>query len=272
MFINRSLLFTIAILTAPALAKAVPIDQNGVEECRAWFADRHSARADGEIKVAPENTICFDGEISKRSIEKLIAAINAIDPGEPITLVARSIGGDAFAGLKAGVLLAQRHSTIIAEMTCVSSCANYFFLMSKHRVIAPDTVLAFHGGIVPEFAERVTHARASGLHVDPSDPRVQEVRTEYERAYEQQSKILAALHIKHGFFEWFEHIPLKEFEKNCPGFDTKTPTFMLVFSPEALRARGIDVEENKGPTSASQLDKAVARFSDVKNYFCYWPD
>lgn len=239
-------------------------NKQGVDYCHIWFSGHHDAFLEGEVHIIASNTICFDGNLSTNSAEKLVQAIKSLDPDKSVTLIVRSIGGDAVASLSVGSLLASRNSTVFVDTLCASSCANYIFLMAKKRIIGPSAIVGFHGGLSPRLIDRGITAMKSFLKTNESDTRVQEETQRLTYAYNSQVRILKGLGIRDGFIEWYDIIPSHEYDKYCP--ERKE---MIVFSPYNLMQWGIEVERNDGPKNAADLIAATTKLH-APELACFW--
>lgn len=86
----------------------------------------------------------FKGVLNQESVTALISKIKA---GQK-TLLIESEGGDAASGQLLGQYIASNEVTVIISRYCLSACANYVFLAASKKLLLPDAVLGFHGGLV----------------------------------------------------------------------------------------------------------------------------
>ncbi len=101
------------------------------------------ARADDVAKFDKQgDVLLFSGVISKEILPEMRGFLKS----GVHTIIVNSLGGDAEAGLLIGQEISKRNIKIIVDKYCLSSCANYWFLSAKEKVISSGAVLGFHGG------------------------------------------------------------------------------------------------------------------------------
>jgi hypothetical protein len=142
-------LFLALLVPAAAIAQAPGTSTPKELEapCQPWLHGV-ALKASGQVRRV-EDTVCFAGEIDPDSARRFLAVLAEIPAHRPITVVVRSAGGRVLSGLDMGEALLPRPVTAVASSICASSCANYVFMAADRRVIAPESVLVFHGGMTP---------------------------------------------------------------------------------------------------------------------------
>lgn len=88
-------------------------------------------------------TLIFNGEINKKSYLEISQFLKK--GGKRIII--NSGGGDTRYGQKIGMEFFDNDVTLIVDKYCLSSCANYLFLGAKEKLIQPNGILGFHGGV-----------------------------------------------------------------------------------------------------------------------------
>lgn len=125
-------------LPRPGLAQAQGPGGDPAGQCAAGAGP--SVRAAGP-------TLCFSGEITRASAERamaLIAADRAIS-----TMVITSEGGEVTVSVRLARAIRARGLTLVVQRQCASSCANFLFTAARRKIVAPRSLVVFHGGIAP---------------------------------------------------------------------------------------------------------------------------
>jgi hypothetical protein len=91
-------------------------------------------------------TLCFAGIISRASADEAVALI----AGQRLdTMVVTSDGGEVTAALRLARAIRAHGLTLVVKGRCVSSCANFLFTGARRKIVAPQSLVVFHGGIAP---------------------------------------------------------------------------------------------------------------------------
>ena len=234
------------------------------------------ATTTGPYRVAqPQpDTICFAGNIDRGAMDALVAALRSVPEGSPLTLVAGSSGGSVTAALDASAEILRRRVTIITGPVCASSCANYLFLPAARRIIGPNPIVAFHGGMSGGLIERLRRGVRQAQRAPRQDPALTARREENLGIsmgdQVRERNMLNAIGIDSRFFEFFERIPAgpgSQWRRDCPGRPNMDQIF--VFSENALRSRGVAVELNLGPKSDVEL-QTLLKSMGQEGRMCFW--
>ncbi|MGU9978750.1 hypothetical protein ACJ4V0_01785 [Phreatobacter sp. HK31-P] len=91
-------------------------------------------------------TLCFSGDIDRDSgarAEALLAdrSLSA--------MVVTSDGGEVTAAVRLARAVRARGLLLVVKSHCISSCANFLFPAARTKVVAPNGLVVFHGGIAP---------------------------------------------------------------------------------------------------------------------------
>jgi hypothetical protein len=122
----------------------------------------------------------------------------------------------------------------VVSSICASSCANYLFMAADRRLIAPDGVLVFHGGMSPGHLARVQrdHAKERSKR-RPDANRMAGLERGLAAATAgapRQEAVLRQAGVDPKFFNFFDEInarPRRTWSSDCAA---QPRTGMLVFS------------------------------------------
>ena len=211
-------------------------------------------------------------EVVAESSGRFLEVLAGIPLDRPITVVMRSTGGQVLAGLDTGEALLPRPLTVVASSICASSCANYVFMAADRRVIAPESILAFHGGMTPGHRLKTERELAEARARRRPDP---EQLADLERGRRanlegapRQSALLRSVAADPEFFAFFDTINARPRRTWSPDCAAQPRSAMLVFSDAFLRNRGVAIE-NHGPRSAAEL-RALLIQKRNQGLACWW--
>lgn len=244
-------------------------------------ACQHQVRAreattGAQVSTPKSGVICFGGAIDKISAKALIQAVKSVPQGQPLTIVVEgSNGGDLASGLDIADALAARDSTVIAHGICASSCANYLWLMADHRIIAEGGLIIFHGGaslaLLPGVDKQIEAfaKKHPGISVKKVESKQ---RATMQGWIKRQDALLARAGVDSDFFGIFDHIGspniLASEPKDCKA---RPNAKYVVFSIGYLESKGVEIEMNKGPSTASEVHTYLQRIAPKKaQEVCFW--
>lgn len=255
----------------PLAGDTAPTEAANLEAvCIPWVSTI-PLKASAEVRRV-DDTVCLSGEIDPAAAVRLQAALDEIPPERPIVLVVRSAGGMVLSGLDMAEALAPRRVTTVVSSICASSCANYLFIAGDRRIIAPDAVLVFHGGMSPGHLARVRERLASERSKRRPDPgRVAELERGLAAATQgpaRQEAVLRGAGVDARFFELFDDINARPRRTWSPDCAARPRTAMLVFSTAFLRRTGL-VLENHGPADRAEL-AALLKRRRSDGLACFW--
>ncbi len=89
-----------------------------------------------------EDTVCFNGQISKKSVAYLFA----LNWDKISYFVVDSGGGEVEAALDVADTILKNKIAIIINGSCLSSCANYWFTSAYWKIVPDGSLVGWHGG------------------------------------------------------------------------------------------------------------------------------
>lgn len=179
--------------------------------CVIWLTTRSRNEAPA-FRPISDALACYDGELDEQRGNEIAKWLSA--RSNPM-LVIRSPGGPVTAGLLIGNAVLKAGATVATYQVCASSCANYVFGASRRRVILPDTLVLFHGGVSQSLidkAEQSVRKQLSQMHMPPEtiDESVRVVRHDLGKQLQEQRKLLTAAGVDAIFLERFGEITDEE--------------------------------------------------------------
>lgn len=248
-----ALLFALAL---PGTMQAADgLDPAATERCVAWMKERPSS-APAEVRTVAPDTLCadFTSSLTSDSRDAFLTQMSAIPAGVTPQVIVRSMGGDVELGMDMGDAILDRKASVHAYQLCVSSCANYLFLAAPTRHVMPDSVVLFHGGVVPRMT-KLPDLTAEG-------------RQRLQASIERQDGFLRRAAVYPPSFEWMDRLnePDANLMHHCPADRTIT---LIQLSDAVLASIGAPVASNEGPRSQEAVDALVARYGPAMAV-CYW--
>jgi len=142
----------ICIISGPVHADRTHDDL--IQACRAKFGDTLPAPdSSGAIHViesggwlSRSRQLCLYGSLSNLQAVGLGQAI--LRMGTIDTVVVRSTGGPVRTWLTLAEVLQGQVQTVIVDDICISSCANYAFLLGQKHIVPEGGLVVWHGGPV----------------------------------------------------------------------------------------------------------------------------
>lgn len=272
----------IALLSLAALlvsfsfhdGQGTSLHDTGVDQCIEW-ANGQELYGPGKTHRIGPDLLCFTGGIDHDSAKAFVTRLEDISTDTPLTVVVRSGGGAAGAGLTMGEALARHDATVVVDALCASSCANYLFLSAERRVVLQDGIVVFHGGatmkIWPEMERqlRALIEERDGTDFiadEPAEQALVRIRAELESSVKRQSAFLRAMNLDPDFFEWFNDVPDDVWLQRC---EAAVEDEVVVFSKNSLLQRGITLASYAGPESQAELDEILAGMRR-QGEACFW--
>lgn len=256
--------FGLADVAAPDREAAV------IEACSTWRAGLDAEAPPQTHRVEPDG-LCFSGRITTESSAAFVAAVAGFDPATPLVVVLTSGGGEINAGMAMGEALVPRTTTVVAQRTCLSSCANYPFLAGDRRLIGPRALLGYHGGIFEEPEAHWVALReewSQTMNSRDLEASMKASRDYATNSIARQDAFLTSVDVDARLFRWmqdFNELPDAERLVLCPVQDA----VMYVISDILLADRGVVIHENGGPGSDAEL-AAVLEERGAAGMACYW--
>lgn len=142
------ILSVIFICSFAALAGAHDIDYGEpARQCQRWFDERPFLNSSSgiDVKIITSDLLCLDGYLDADVATDILSWADQ-DSSDQKSLVVRSGGGEAQAGLEIAEKLQSNNIHVYIYDICASSCANYLFAMARHRHILDEAIVLFHGG------------------------------------------------------------------------------------------------------------------------------
>ena len=145
-------LFFLALIVACAddIPAAPPSDTDGaplefdVIDPAEW---RQRLRAQLETTasvVVDGSTVRYRGVLNRRSVDHFFRQVRAAE-GPIDTLVINSRGGETSAGRSIGLWVHEHDVTVVVDIVCFSSCANYIFTAAPRKIIRSGAIVGWHG-------------------------------------------------------------------------------------------------------------------------------
>ena len=259
----------IALFAAAALALAPPAQETAVlAACRAWMKPLD---VNAEMTVAPvEGGLCVNGMMDRGTEGPFLDAIKRFDR-TPFVIVIRSGGGAAEASLPMGEAVQTRTATVVADMLCASSCADFILPAGKRRVVTPDTLLLYHGGVTLEALNAAAPQVEALAKKDPHvsfEHVMEQNREQLNGEISHQEALLAREGISPTLFRWMDlinHMTPAEQATHCPA-----GTDIIAYPPQVLARFGLTFDSYGGPRSQAEVDAIVARDRRTGTHICYW--
>ena len=215
--------------------------------------------------------MCFSGRITTESSAAFVEAVAAFNPATPLVVVLTSRGGEVNAGMAMGEALVPLTTTVVVQRTCLSSCANYPFLAGDRRVVGPEALLGYHGGIPDTPEQYWTTLREEFSKTMAGDELERSMKSSREAADTQvnrQDAFLKSIDVDADLFRWMQDFNERsdaERLAECPVPDA----VMYVISDVRLAGRGIVIHDNGGPRSDAEL-AATLEERGAAGMACYW--
>ncbi|HYQ23048.1 hypothetical protein [Stenotrophomonas sp.] len=251
----RCLAVLFALALPGATMAADGLDPAATERCVAWMKERPSS-APAEVRTVAPDTLCadFTSSLTSDSRDAFLTPLANIPADIKPQVIVRSLGGDVELGMDMGDAILDRKASVHAYQVCVSSCANYLFLPAHTRHVMADSVVLFHGGIVPRM-KNLPDVTAEG-------------RQRLQRNIERQDAFLRRASIYPQLFEWMDRLnqPNLIVMRHCP---TDRKITLMQLSDAVLAGIGAPVSSNEGPRSQQAVDALVARYGPAMAV-CYW--
>ncbi|MGZ3298632.1 MAG: hypothetical protein ACXU8O_06435 [Asticcacaulis sp.] len=266
-----TLLLIPAMSAAAAPAVAPPAQEASVlAACRAWMAPL-AVEAEFSVK-AVDGGLCLNGMTDRGADRIFLDAFRHLDPSRPQVIVIRSGGGDAATTLTMAEAIQPRSITVIGDALCASACADYVLPAGKRRVVEPQTLLLYHGGVmldaINEAADQLEAQAKAGQHIDLART-IDLDRRQINAQIARQEALLAKEGISPSLFRWMDlinHMSPEEQATHCPaGSD------IIAYPPDVLARFGLTFDLYGGPRSQGEADAIVARDRRTA-HICYWKE
>ncbi len=261
----------IALFAAAALAIASPAQETAaLAACRAWMKPLD---LNAEMTVTTvDGGLCVNGMMDRGTEAPFLAAIKHAGD-RPLVIVIRSGGGAAEATLPMGAAVQAGTVTVIADMLCASSCADFILPAGKRRVVTPETLLLYHGGVTLETLNAAAPQVEAAAKKDPHlnfDHAMEENRQQVNEEITQQEALLVKEGISPTLFRWMDlinHMTPAEQAAHCPA-----DTDIIAYPPEVLARFGLTFDSYGGPRSQAEVDAIVRKDGRRDTHICYWRD
>ena len=265
----------IALFAAATLAVAPPAAPPAQETavlaaCRAWMKPL-DFNAEMTVQTV-DGGLCVNGMMDRGTEGPFLDGLKRFD-GRPVVIVVRSGGGAAEASLPIGEAVQAQTATVIADALCASSCADFILPAGKRRVVMPDTLLLYHGGVT---LETLNAAAPQVAALAKKDPRVsfehimEQDRQQLNEEITQQETLLVKEGISPTLFRWMDlinHMTPAEQATHCPA-----GTDIIAYPPEVLARFGLTFDAYGGPRSQGEVDAIVKKDGRSGTHICYWID
>lgn len=259
------------LLAAIGLPDVAPMEREiaVAAACSVWEDERTSAGP--AVHVVGDDGICFFGSTTEANAASFTQAIAESDSTKPLVVVVRSAGGEVTAAMAMAEALVPRTTTVIVQRSCFSSCANYLFLAGDRRVVLPDAVLGYHGGLHAPPEEYWTQTRAEFTAKMTEEEVAASMAA--SRAYiadglARQTAFLDSVDADLGFFDWMQAFNMSSKEHQIALCPVENARFYLP-SEALLAGQGVVIHSNLGPKSDTELAQVLAE-RDAAGLVCFW--
>jgi ATP-dependent protease ClpP protease subunit len=138
--------------------------------------------------------VMYGGQLTIEKVDRFIKE----NDNKPVSLLTiQSGGGMVVAGIKLGRWVRQKNADVKVIMFCASACANYVFPAGRHKIIAPGSLVLWHGTLKQkdvldmQAQYRELMAKAAAPEPDPgvikalAEGKVRYEKIEMQRAMEE---------------------------------------------------------------------------------------
>jgi len=278
MKIHKGLAIAAAWLLAAGIATGVhaadlasPAQEAAVTQaCVDWMKPLDPSGAFSAQRV--EGGMCLNGAIKTGDDKAVLDLLDGFDKAAALVVVVRSGGGEVNAAMAMGEAFLDRPVTVIAEQFCASSCANYLITAGHRRIVAPDTLLLYHGGIMLDQLDQILPQLREYAKTGP-EMKVGDIFLEqYEdtvKTIERQEAFLIKAGISPTLFRWMDlliHMTPEERARHCPAASVVTQ-----YPPEVLARFGLIFDAYDAPATQAEV-AAVAQKLGKTTAICLWRD
>jgi ATP-dependent protease ClpP protease subunit len=235
-----------------------------------WFTSRSPKDAPA-FQVLSKGVGCYDGQIDGRLTRQIVAWLSSTEV--PPLLVIRSSGGPVDEALPIGRIVLQTRATVAVSGLCASSCANYIFGVARKRLLLPNSIVLFHGGVSPATIEEAASQVREQLRLlkvspDKIEANVDRVRHKLGVQFAEQRALLKQAGVDPGFLERFDDVDLSEIDtSNCtPGTDRVA----IFLSRKQFRRIGMQVS-GAVPHSATEATTILNTLGKAERSVCLAP-
>src|SRR6185312_3841566 len=164
-------------------------------------------------------------------------------------------------------------ATVIADVLCASSCADFILPAGKRRVVSEDTLLLYHGGVTLEALNAAAPQVEALARRDPRvnfDHLMEQNRQQLNAEIAQQESLLVREGVSPVLFRWMDlvnHMTPAEQAAHCPA-----DTDIIAYPPQVLARFGLTFDSYGGPRSQAEVDAVVKKDGRSGTHICYWVD
>jgi hypothetical protein len=219
-----------------------------------------------------EGGLCLNGHIQTNDDKPVLAQLGTFDKAAPLVVVVRSSGGVTDAALAMGDALLDRPVTVVADALCASSCANYLITAGHRRIVRPNTLLLYHGGVTLDGLAQILPQLRAFAAKEPKMNLGETFLEQYEGAakdIDRQEAFLVKAGISSTLFQWMnlvQHMTPAEFSKHCP-----PDSSIIQYAPETLAGFGLTFDEYNPPHTQTEIDTLEHKLGK-KAPVCDWRD
>jgi len=219
-----------------------------------------------------EGGLCLNGHIQTNDDKPVLTQLNTFDKATPLVMVVRSSGGEVNAAMAIGESLLDRPTTVIAEQLCASSCANFLITAGHRRIVAPNTLLLYHGATTLDQLDQLLPQLNASAAQDNTLNVADTFLNTYNYTVEsigRQDAFLTKAGISPTLFRWMDlinHMTPSEAESHCP-----PDSAVIQYPPEVLARFGLTFDEYDPPHTQTEID-VLEHTLGKKAPICYWRD
>jgi len=264
------LLTLLALLAVTPAADPEPNrETEAVAACEDWWRPLNVNDPATAASVSG-NGLCINGFIDKGTDAAVVGLIESTSHASPLIVVVRSGGGEFDAAMNVAEALQERPTTVIADMICASSCADYIVVAARRRIVLDDTFLVYHGGVTMRLLDQARPQIEALAKADPTvDPAaaMSQMQAMVTAQIARQDAFMARAGVKPEIFAWMD-------EANAPAnaaLVARCPagSHVIQYSEKSLARFGLTFDHYGAPRSQTEVD-ALLRKLGRDSKICYW--
>jgi len=238
--------------------------------CVDWFASRSPKDAPA-FRALSDEIGCYDGRIDGRPPSQMVDWLSSADA--PPLLVIRSPGGPVDHALPIGRMILRKRAKVTVSGICASSCANYIFSIARERVVLPDSIVLFHGGVspatleeaVPQMREQFRDLKQTPNEIEAN---IDRMRHKFGEQLAEQRELMKQAGVDPQFLERFDNIDASALAPSecTPGADRVA----IFLSKQQFRQIGIQVSGSI-PSSATEAASVLRILGSTDRSVCLAP-
>ncbi len=209
-----------------------------------------------DIASSNPEVILLEGEINDQMVARFVTRTTP----ETRLVRIRSGGGQTLAALEMADFILEKKLAVEAVDFCIWACVQYVWMASADRRIAPDTLLAFHGGAASHL-DLYAEDRDGDPRLRPSQSLV--VAAEREQSLYRRLGIDPAILFAASYLRDFRCVLIVE--RASDGFLALLPSWDVTGTLPTmgfLGSYGVTVTRGSLPETQADLDRVLAKLGN----------